>query len=634
VKPIIVGMVQMNQRFFGQSFFPYSVALLQAHVMAHSPNPQRYLFLLPVFEIEPVEKVVEKLVAAEIVAFSTYVWNIQRSLAVAAQLKKRNPHVLIIFGGPQVPDRAEDFLRQNPQIDLCSHGPGEELFLEILACFPQRAWQGIAGLSYLDSQKSFQHSPRAPWKRDLSSLASPYLSGIFEPLLAANPKEKWTVAWETNRGCPFSCSFCDWGSATGSKVLSFPQERLEAEITWFSQHQISTIFCSDANFGILPRDEVLISTLIEQAKRTGFPTEVHTQSAKNATERVYRIEKMLAESGLSQGATLSFQSVSQQALKDIQRENISLASYQELQRRFKQDGIPTYTDLLIGVPGETPASFVLGLEQVIRGGQHDQLRFYEISLLPNAPMAQPEYRQKYQVESVWVPAVMPWGPVEPWQNPCENYELVVACYSFTRSDWAQMRILAWIIDLLYFYQRALQMPLLLLMKLDGISLCDLLASWQNLSAQDYPLLVEIQAFFQTRAAGILKGEPLYSPGPSIPGKPDKIWLSAVNLIYHGLIENQLLDIFFNESARWLQSQWRLLPEAKLPESALLESIEISRERFKAIYHLPYKQLSESAWNLQAVYQGFLEAREVPLAEQTSVFDATKAPEKREHPTKL
>ena len=58
---------------------------------------------------------------------------------------------------------------------------------------------------------------RAPRLRELSPLPSPYLENVFEPLLDANPDERWLALWETNRGCPFSCTFCDWGSATAAK---------------------------------------------------------------------------------------------------------------------------------------------------------------------------------------------------------------------------------------------------------------------------------------------------------------------------------------------------------------------------------------------------------------------------------
>ena len=57
--------------------------------------------------------------------------------------------------------------------------------------------------------------------RDLDEIPSPFLEGAFDSIMAANPQESWIGLWETNRGCPFRCTFCDWGSATAAKVTKF-----------------------------------------------------------------------------------------------------------------------------------------------------------------------------------------------------------------------------------------------------------------------------------------------------------------------------------------------------------------------------------------------------------------------------
>jgi len=86
----------------------------------------------------PVQQAVDHLLGADVIGFSTYVWNIRISLEVARRIKAARPETLIVFGGPQVPDRAEEFLRQNPFVDIVSHGEGEPIFLSILENFPRR----------------------------------------------------------------------------------------------------------------------------------------------------------------------------------------------------------------------------------------------------------------------------------------------------------------------------------------------------------------------------------------------------------------------------------------------------------------------------------------------------------------
>ena len=101
--------------------------------------------------------------------------------------------------------------------------------------------------------RGFFNNPNLKRLRDFSDVPSPYLCGVFDKIIEENPNERWLASWETNRGCPFSCAFCDWGSATASKVSRMDLDRVYRELDWFSEHKVEFIFCCDANFGMLPR---------------------------------------------------------------------------------------------------------------------------------------------------------------------------------------------------------------------------------------------------------------------------------------------------------------------------------------------------------------------------------------------
>ena len=117
-------------------YLPYSVGLLQAYVQRHASTPQRYHFVEQLFKPVAVSAAVEQLGSAQVVGFSVYVWNIRLSLAIAQALKQHQPDTLIVFGGPQVPDNAEVFLRDHPFIDVVCHGEGEQVFLALLEAYP------------------------------------------------------------------------------------------------------------------------------------------------------------------------------------------------------------------------------------------------------------------------------------------------------------------------------------------------------------------------------------------------------------------------------------------------------------------------------------------------------------------
>ena len=119
-----IGLVQINNSFSGQNYLPYSIACLQSYARSKLP-PGRFTFLPMIYKRIPVSEIVERLTEADIVGFSSYVWNARISLEAARRLKRLDPQRLIIFGGPQVPDHAEAFLRANPFIDVVVHNEGE-----------------------------------------------------------------------------------------------------------------------------------------------------------------------------------------------------------------------------------------------------------------------------------------------------------------------------------------------------------------------------------------------------------------------------------------------------------------------------------------------------------------------------
>ena len=127
IMTIKIGLVQINNSFSGQNYFPYSIGLLQAYAQKNLKHLKRFEFLLPIYSRIKIEEAVEHLKGADIILFSAYVWNVRLSLKIAETVKLQKPEVLIVFGGPHVPDNGEEFLRQNTFIDIACHKEGEKI---------------------------------------------------------------------------------------------------------------------------------------------------------------------------------------------------------------------------------------------------------------------------------------------------------------------------------------------------------------------------------------------------------------------------------------------------------------------------------------------------------------------------
>lgn len=314
----------------------------------------------------------------DIFGLSCYVWNIRAMREAIKVIRHNNPTALIILGGPEVMNQAADLLVQTDERMIVCNGEGERAFSNILrAELHAAAFDTVAGIScYRNGQLiTNEGEPRI---RDLDSVPSPYLLGLF-------PKKYNIAILETNRGCPFRCSFCFWGAANNDKVLKFQENRIEEEITHMARNGTGTIFVADANWGMLKRDVELTRHIVACKETYGAPLALQFSASKNSPGRVREITEIMDEAGLINTQTVSMQSMSETTLDTVDRDNIKLDAYLDLQADLNERKIGSFIELIWPLPGETLKSFLSGIAQLIR---HDarMLVMYPNTLLKNTPM--------------------------------------------------------------------------------------------------------------------------------------------------------------------------------------------------------------------------------------------------------
>jgi len=618
-RPIEVGLVQINNSFSGQNYLPYSVALLEGYARRKAADPSRYHFRLPIYKRIRIGDAVERLVDCDVVGFSTYVWNGQISLEIARRLKARRPEILIIFGGPHVPDQPEEFLRANRFIDVAVHNEGEQTFLHLLETFPSRDWAAVSGVSFVAPDGRFMKNPNGDRFRDLDEVPSPFLEGMFDPVMRANPDEIWIGLWETNRGCPFQCTFCDWGSATAAKVTKFGMDRLVAEVDWFSRNKIEYIFCCDANFGIQKRDVEIAEYTAKVKAETGYPVALSVQNTKNATERAYLTQKILSDAGLNKGVALSMQSVDMTTLEAIKRDNISLDTYMELQRRFTRDKVETYSDLILGLPGETYDSFVEGVRLLIETGQHNRIQFNNLSILPNAEMGDPAYQKKYGMETVESKIINIHGErVELEDDVPEIQQLVIATASMPRADWRRTRAFCWITALLHF-DKLFQIPLITSHELAGLSYREMLEAFLEVDRAAYPLLGEIRDFFIGEAKRIQEGAPEYVFSKEYLG----IYWPADEYIFIKLTAEKRFDEFYRQAGGLLKTLVRRHGGNAGADKMVDDALRVNRALVKQP-HRRDNEIVEIGTDLMSFYNGVRQGEKAPLRNVATAVQIDRA----------
>lgn len=450
MKNIYISAIS-NPHAFEYVFLPYVAEALRSYCESIPEIARNYFFKPSIFWPEEVEKIISGISNPEIFAVSCYVWNFRKQMRLAEAVKEKYPNSLIVAGGPHIPDQPQNFFQQHPYLDLLVHGEGEipfsKILLENLRCTPD--FTNIGGVT-ININGTVKTNPLREKLASPISYPSPYLKGFLDKpmgeILAAGKKP--AVLWETNRGCPYSCSFCDWGSSTMSKVRVISMDRISEEIKWIGANKVNYLHMCDANLGIIPRDLEIINSLQETKKKTGSPLNVMVSYAKNANARVVEIGRVSEEGDLNFGVTLSLQSLDSGVLKAIGRSNIPKERYVDLLDKLNKQNISSYSEIILGLPMESKDTFKKGVGELISLGIKDTIRIYPLVVLPNAPLSHPSYRKTYgirtKVRRLWAGGTLEKSIAD----GAETVELVVGSDSMSQEDWVWCNIYSSVIQAL------------------------------------------------------------------------------------------------------------------------------------------------------------------------------------------
>jgi len=378
---------QQGPKEFNAHYLPYSAGVIWSYALTDPWIQANFECTDMVWRREAVDPLVERLAKNHVAVFSTYVWNHQYNYTVARRIKEINPDCLIIFGGPEPAITDPDIFRKEPYMDLIICFEGEITFQRVIQNFENKQWENIPGL-LINRNGEAVKTEDAKRIENLEDIPSPYLTGVFDRIMAENPDVEWNGTLETNRGCPFACTFCDWGSLTYNKVKHYKLERVFDELEWMAKHKCGFISITDANFGMFPdRDNLIADKIIEVQERYGYPKTFSVAWAKNQKREVVDIVKKLLDApGFNQGLTLSVQSLDVDVLENIRRKNMEMNKLEEVFELCEQRNIPTYTELILGLPGESLQTWKDNFWKLFRMGNHTGLTVFQAQLLENAEM--------------------------------------------------------------------------------------------------------------------------------------------------------------------------------------------------------------------------------------------------------
>lgn len=398
-----VYFVQSGFKYGDSLYIPYSVGCLAANAWRDEKVKEEFEFSGILFDRPSVNEAADFLKDPFLVACSCSVWTYEYYKLLIKEVKKRYPECIIVCGGHDVPMQGGFELFE--YADILIHGEGEEAFrLMLRALAENRSLKDIPNISYKfgTDEKDNNRIISNPYREtvDLSSFPSPYIEGFFDDF-ADSKQYSFCATIETNRGCPYDCAYCDWCSSR--KIRQFPIEKIKKEIEWCAKHKIEYVFCADANFGILKRDLEIAEYVAQVKKKYGYPYVFNVCCAKESNENVFAVFKTLYENGLCKAATLAYQSANEQVLENVGRKNFTVSHFGDIAKKYAGAGIPTYTELILGLPGETKESFCRGLCSLIEAGQQNAVTVYLCQVYRNSRMGSQEYREKFGIKTQRIP---------------------------------------------------------------------------------------------------------------------------------------------------------------------------------------------------------------------------------------
>ncbi|MCH2126314.1 MAG: radical SAM protein [Pirellulaceae bacterium] len=336
----------------------------------------------------------------DVIGFSCYLWSFPFFLEVAQHLKLADPSRLIVLGGPSARPSMMNlppYLSMRQYVDALVSTEGELTFLDIVLNRERTfdALSKIAGV-ILPMDDDWFESPARPLG-DLNELASPYQMGLASP--------GGLGVLQTYRGCPFTCSFCEWGTMESPKRVRSVED-LCREFEGMRRHEVQGALLVDAGLNL---NQIAFKNLHIAARETQvfedrhFICEVYPAKIQPIHLDFLRdIGRPLVGMGL--------QSFDNEVLAHVER------SYDEQQfdnhLQLLTDISSVALEIILGLPGDGPENFRKSFHRARE--LPCALRVYHCVVLPSALMVRaPEsYDMDYDMRSLKMRSCLGWSAEE------------------------------------------------------------------------------------------------------------------------------------------------------------------------------------------------------------------------------
>ena len=424
---------------------------------------------------------IEKEGFPEVICFANYVWNFNLSYEFAKLVKKKSPNTAIVFGGPNYPvvDKEQEiFLKENNIIDFYIVKEGEIPFVKLIEELIAKKFQleevkkaKVASTHCLLKDGTVILSSPAERIKNLSEIPSPYLDGRLDEFFDGT----LMPLVQTNRGCPFTCTFCVEGVGYYNKINKYCLDKISSELDYIGKKMKSIrekggrndLFIADSNFGMYKEDIGVAKELAKTQEKYGWPNYINVATGKNVKHRILETSKIIGGALRLSG---SVQSLDPTVQENIKRKNISAEGLMDLALSASEIGANSYSEIILGLPGDSKKAHFNTIKTVIEAG-FNSLYLFQLMILPGSEMSTLESVKKFGMEIKYRILPRCYGNFKVKGEEVVSAEIEQICVSsntLSYDDYLSCRSLHLIISL--FYNDGIFSSLLKFFKLKKLSI--------------------------------------------------------------------------------------------------------------------------------------------------------------------
>jgi len=400
----------------------------------------------------------------DILGVSVYVWNKIYFKTVCQEIKKRLPHIKIIAGGPELDAHKDvDFFKKHPWYDYVIYGDGEKAFTDLLDHLADNQIE-LTNVVFSDGtvyphavfndKNTLKNSPYITYQDEIKEVITKFRKDSYAKF---KRYPSLIGVWETTKGCPYSCSFCDWSSGLHNKVRfwGIKPEALPAterpayqkELELFADLKFHMVQWSNPNVGLTPQDVEIVDYWCKlKETHPTCPKSFILQLSKVKKDISHALYKKMIKAGLENKLKFDVQDLDPTVIANLDRPEIPWTEHKVMIKEFIDEfpevagHFKSKINYIWGLPGQTLAHYDYNLVETTELGFQTHYFYYE--MLPNSPASNPDYIKRFgiTVEKVHVAHLqIPESITELTTDVLQNYfteaNLITSTSTMTRKEW-------------------------------------------------------------------------------------------------------------------------------------------------------------------------------------------------------